>query len=271
MVLRDDGRKETIADHIAVIGEIKNRINKIGAVSGLIMLSGAHMYGFESKNSDFDYRGFYIARTGRLLGFDQSPEHIDFTLGENKQYDVSVMELKKFMTLAMRMNCNILEHIFAKPLENTIEALDLKNIIQSALAKRGLYDSYKGMAIFNYKKFIYTGKKKTVKKYLYVFRALLAGIYALTHLEIKPNIIELNDKISNKLISELIEDKRNGLEDDIATKKYEGIDNEITKQLEVLDAAYNESRLPEAPDREEWEYANHWLKKIRQKYWDRIE
>jgi predicted nucleotidyltransferase len=263
-----------IAEHVETVGRIKNEVNTVGGSTGLIMLSGAHMYGFESRDSDYDYRGFYIMRTGKLLELKQhrshellDPEYPDLV----PKVDVSLMELRKFMLLAIYMNCNVLEHIYAKPLYSTIFSIELKALIKDCMNKRGLYESYKGMADFNYKKYILTGNKKTIKKYLYVFRALMAGIHALRTKTIEPNIVKLNEIFDNRIVAELIRDKRLGMEDDLANKKYGGIDDTIAEYRRIIDLEYENCNLPIEPTKEQFDDANKWLKRVRQRHWDWIQ
>jgi predicted nucleotidyltransferase len=254
------------------VGLIKDHVSRQGGVIGLITLSGAHSYGFASSNSDYDYRGFFIFRTGKILSLKYNPnkhEHLDPKF-DDELIDCSLMEIKKFMNLAFTMNCNVLEHIFGDSLVNTTESLELKRIIQDSLSKKGLYDSYKGMAGFNYKKFIYTGNKKTVKKYLYIFRALMAGIEALQTKKIEPNIYRLNQKFKDPIVTELIEDKISGLEDDLAKPKYKDIDIRIKEYMDALDAAYIDSDLPEFPIEDFIFSADNFLKRIRQRNWDMV-
>jgi uncharacterized protein len=263
---------EQIDKHFKAVGMIKDHVSRQGGVVGLIMLSGAHMYGFASSNSDYDYRGFFIFRTGKILSLKYNPnkhEHLDPKF-DDELIDCSLMEIKKFMNLAMTMNCNVLEHVFCESLVNTTESLELKRIIQDSLSKKGLYDSYKGMAGFNYKKFIYTGNKKTVKKYLYIFRALMAGIEALTTKKIEPNIVRLNERFKDPVVDELIKDKVGGLEDDLAKPKYKDIDTRIKQYMNLLDVSYMSSDLPEVPIEDYFFSADNFIKRIRQRYWDMV-
>jgi uncharacterized protein len=260
-----------IAEHVETVGRIKLEVSNAGGNTGLIMLSGAHMYGFESIDSDYDYRGFYIMRTGKLLELKQHRSHelLDPEFPELvPKVDVSLMELRKFMLLAIYMNCNVLEHIFAKPLYSTVFSIELKAVIKDCLSKRGIYESYKGMADFNYKKYILTGNKRTVKKYLYVFRALFAGIHALKNKTIQPDIVELNKVFGSQVVAELIADKKAGLEDDLANKKYEHIDAILREYKAIIDDEYENCNLPFEPTPEQFDEANRWLKKVRQRHWD---
>jgi Predicted nucleotidyltransferase len=260
---------ELVVNHLKMIGDIKNEVSNLGGKTGLIMLSGSHMYGFPSADSDYDYRGFYTLQTGKIVGLDGIRDHISFTRDDN---DVDIMEIRKFINLLLKMNCNTLEHLFAQPLFDTTTSIELKELISQCISKKGLYDSYKGMAVTNYKKFIFTGKKKTVKKYLYVFRALFAGIHALKTGTIEPNIIKLNDIFDTQIVDKLIEDKLDGLENDIAKDKYgEGeIDGLVNAWIHEIDLRYADSKLQPVPTKEQYNAINKWLKELRRNNWDML-
>ena len=145
-----------------------------------------------SSDSDIDYRGTYQIHSARLLGLEKPKNVVEFTQGEN---DVVLFELEKEIKLALVGNCNVLEHIFAPQIVRTSEFVALRTKILNSFGKVGIYNSYKGMATENYKKFILQGRN-TIKKYLYVFRSLMAGIYVLTTDLIEPNIITLNKHLN---------------------------------------------------------------------------
>lgn len=257
-----------VVNHIKMIGVIKDRISSVGGLPQLIMLSGSHMYGFNSEDSDYDYRGFFVMQTGKVVGLDGIQEHVMFTEDEN---DVDITEVRKFLKLLLTMNCNTLEHLFSPALFETTLSIELRDILGQMISKKGIYDSYKGMAVTNYKKFIFTGKKKTVKKYLYVFRALLAGIHALETGTIEPNIVKLNKKYKVEVVDDLINDKINGLENDWAKQKYSdgntNVDNLVNAWITEIDNAYIDSKLPTIPTHAQYDKLNKWLKEIRRSNW----
>jgi len=119
------------------------------------------------------------------------------------------------------------------------------------------------MAQFNYKKFILTGRN-TVKKYLYVFRGLMAGIYCLQTGLIKPNIEELNKHFKIKEVTKLLEIKRAGLENEPLKDLEEGVLDSLIKGLfDKIDEAYLKCKIPEIPTDEEVEELDKFLINLR--------
>jgi hypothetical protein len=87
----------------------------------LIGLSGSHGYGLNRPDSDYDYRGVFIAPKGYYLGFDKveqkdsgwDTERGLFDWLDGNQ-DTVIYELKKFIQLLAGANPNILELLWLK-------------------------------------------------------------------------------------------------------------------------------------------------------------
>ena len=248
-----------IEDQIKAVSTIKQKVDSSqnGRVI-YITISGSDLYGFPSKNSDVDYRGTYITGTENCLGLHKKRDVIEM------KPDIVMFELAKEINLATKGNCNVLEHINAEPIYRTAESLELKRMVNNTFGKRGLYNSYRGMAMFNYKKFILRGKK-TYKKYLYVFRGLMAGTYALQTGRIQPNIIELNKYFKIPLVKTLVEYKMNGIENEEVKELADSgeLDALIPPLFERMDKAYDRCKIQNKPDEEGMAEINSWLIKQR--------
>lgn len=79
-----------------------------GAQLSLVSLVGSRGYGLHTPESDFDYRGVYLAPTSALLGISRPAEQL-----EAKEPDTCVYELDKFVQLAIKANPNIIEILYA--------------------------------------------------------------------------------------------------------------------------------------------------------------
>jgi hypothetical protein len=229
-----------------------------------LTISGSDLYGFRSEDSDIDYRGVFITDTNKLLGLSVPRDVFEKEFEGN---DIVLFELQKEINLALKGNCNVLEHISAKQIYSTPEFLSIKPLVLNALGKDGLYNSYKGMAQFNYKKFVASGQKNTVKKYLYVFRGLLAGIYVLETSEIEPNINTLNAYFKIPEIKSLIKLKVSGKENDPLPENLDRgqIEQVILNCFQKLDSAYQRSKLQNIPSEDQVEEINKWLINVRKK------
>lgn len=250
-----------IKEEIQLISKLKESVHSRGGNLLNAYISGSHLYGWDSKDSDIDIRGCFILRKENFLGLEQPREVIEIKTKDNK--DIVLFEIKKLIKLALQGNCNILEEINSKQFYKNADFVKLKQLINNAFGKNGIYNSYRGMAQSNYKKFILQGKN-TVKKYLYVFRGLLAGIYVLQTGLIKPNIEELNKHFKIKEVTKLLEIKRKGLENEPLKDLEEGnLDKIINDLFDKLDEAYLKCKMPDVPTKEEVEEINKFLIKLR--------
>ncbi len=125
----------------------------------LISLAGSHGYGLNRPESDFDYRGVFIAPKKYYLGFDKveqkeggwdsEPGIFDFL---NGQKDTVIYELKKFIQLLAGANPNILELLWLKqyPIKTPVGEYLIKHR-QMFLSKR-VKHTYSGYAFAQIKK-----------------------------------------------------------------------------------------------------------------------
>lgn len=248
-----------IEEQIKTIARIKGEINaRQNGTLLYLTISGSDLYGFPSPNSDVDYRGAYITDSNNILGLKRYKDVIEL------DPDIVLFEVKKEINLALAGNCNVLEHFNAPAIYKTPESMELARLLNNALTKPGIYNSYRGMATFNYKKFILQGKK-SYKKYLYVFRGLMAGIHALNTGRIQPDINELNQYFKIKEVSELIKFKQERAEEsEVEDLKNSGrLDDLIIQLYQRLDDSYPKSRIPDKQDPKDFQIINEFLLKIR--------
>jgi hypothetical protein len=205
-------------------------------------VSGAHLYGFPSKDSDFDLRGVHVIDTKELFHFSKPDETIEIKAKlSEKEMDLVSHELEKFLTLVLSANGNMLEQLHSPiVIATSKEHEELKKLARNAVCKK-LYQHYKGMAYQNYSRYIQEGIV-TVKKYLYVLRSLMAGIYVLQEGKIEADITKLNKKFKFSEIDELIRKKK---QEKIQMKREERLESLIRSLFEQLDYAHKTSKLPD--------------------------
>lgn len=257
--------KTKLEENLEIIKRIKKELNDKSAHLLFLTISGSHLYGFSSKNSDIDYRGVFIYNTSKWLGLSKPSDIIELKWREN---DIVLLEVRKFIGLALKSNCNVLEWLSTKGIYNTKDFLTLKEKLLNSFGKDGLHGSYKGLANENYRKFILSGRKNTVKKYLYIFRSLMAGIYALENKKIEPEIGKLNSHFKIPIVKELVKLKRQGKEDREVPRKLDKgvIEDRILKLFERIDNSWSKSSLPERPSDEERKEIEDWLLGIRKRF-----
>jgi len=257
----------SLEDQIRLLAKIKKYLND-QHVSTLLSLgiSGSHLYGFNSPDSDIDLRGISISNTHQFLGLNRPMQNLDIKEGN---MDIVIQEIGTITNLALKSNCTTLEQVIAPQIYSTPEFLEWKPMVLGMINKTGLYKSYKGMAIFNYQKFIKTGRKKTVKKYLYVYRALLAGTHALNSGIIQPELASLiSGTQSLSLVKQLIKAKKKGIEEGElpSSIKEPDLDALVVQLMDRMDGAYQKSSLPDKLSHDAWKEMNEWLIKLRRKY-----
>jgi len=82
---------------IPIISSIKKKISD--TCSGKLLyltISGAHLYGFPSPDSDVDYRGCYLYDTNHILGLRSAKDTITIN-----NPDIQLFELGKEIHLAL--------------------------------------------------------------------------------------------------------------------------------------------------------------------------
>jgi|TARA_Y100000310_G_C20660482_1_gene804459 hypothetical protein len=250
-----------IKEEIQLTSKLKDAVHKNGGSLLNAYISGSDLYGWRSSDSDIDVRGCYVLKKEEFFGLEKPKEVIEI-IGEENQ-DIVLFEIRKLIALALKGNCNILEEVNSKQFYKKADFVKLKQLINNAFGKKGIYNSYRGMAEQNYKNFIFQGKN-TIKKYLYVFRGLMAGIYCLQTGIIKSSIEELNKHFKIKEVNKHLKIKKAGKENEPLKDLEEGkLDEKIKWLFNKIDEAYIKSKIPEVPTEKEKQELNKFLIKLR--------
>lgn len=211
-------------------------------------ISGAHLYGFPSPDSDFDLRGVHLLPLKTIVGLDDGQQTVEKEgIYDGLEIDLVTHDAAKFFGLMLRRNGYVLEQIFS-PLVvfTTPEHAELKAIAAACITRHHAHH-YLGFAATQWKLF----DKETpprVKPLLYVFRVLLTGIHLMRTGIVEANLVNLNQQTKLAYIDDLITQKREGPEkgtlDSADLRFYQGEYKRLTEELE---AAYAASTLPEMP------------------------
>jgi predicted nucleotidyltransferase len=235
-----------------------------------IVLSGSHLYGFPSADSDIDIRCCHIMDTKSMFHLSKGSDILQkkhFILDDGREIPIEFesQEIEHTIKLAMGNNSNILEHIFTSNMLNpeTTEMMRLRQLAKESVSKI-VYRPYHGMGEFNYKKFIEsmnpTYRDKLVKKYLYVMRSYIVGAHALRTGEIDPNIRhhlkrewEYDSKEDRITIYDLI-DKKKKAEYQVSAIDHKRCREAIARLKANLELALIESPLADKPsNKESWD------------------
>src|SRR6266511_2132327 len=79
-----------------------------------ITLSGAHLYGFPSADSDYDLRGAHVLPLWEVIGFESGPQTIECGgSSDSVEVDLVTHDIKKFLSLLMKRNGYALEQLYS--------------------------------------------------------------------------------------------------------------------------------------------------------------
>ena len=211
-------------------------------------ISGAHLYGFPSPDSDFDLRGVHLLPLKEVVGLQDGRETVEKSgIYDGMEIDLVTHDAKKFFGLMLKKNGYVMEQVLSPLIVHTTpEHKELKAIAPDCLTKHHAHH-YLGFAATQWKLFQKENPPR-VKPLLYVYRVLLTGIHLMRAGEIEANLVSLNQTFKLPYISDLIERKVNGTEKctlEQADLEFHEREYEILRT--ELERAIEESSLPENP------------------------
>jgi uncharacterized protein len=211
-------------------------------------VSGAHLYGFPSPDSDYDLRGVHVLPVREVIGLDPGRETIEVSaIRDGLEIDLVTHDVKKFFGLLLKKNGYVLEQLFSPlVLSTTPEHEELNTIAKTCLTRHHSHH-YFGFAETQWKLFE-KEQPRRVKPLLYVYRVLLTGIYLMRSGEIEANLLNLNQEFNLPYIPELVERKLAGPEKSVLNAvdvKFHH--REYERLCGALEDAYQATSLPEAP------------------------
>ena len=229
-------------------------------------ISGAHLYGFPSPDSDFDLRGAHVLPLEKVIGLDVPNQTVeDSRVIEGLEMDIVSHDVRKFFGLLLKKNGYVLEQLFSPLIVHTTpEHAELKELARSCVTKHHSHH-YFGFAETQRKLFLKSSPRR-VKPLLYVYRVLLTGIHLMRTGELEANLVTLNQEFQLPYIPDLVARKLAGpekskLQDaDIAFHE-----TEYQRLRTELQAAHDASSLPELPSDQTRSALNDLLVRVRLK------
>jgi len=160
-----------------------------------ITVSGAHLYGFPSPDSDVDLRGSFAAPLAEVLSLDTPRETLEpkgFVGGV--EVEAVGHEIAKYLRLLVKPNGYVLEQILSPLVVLTSPAhAELQELARASLSRK-LYHHYAGFAKGEWRDYQKPGVGKTVKRLLYLHRVLMTGIVLLTEGVVEADLRTLNER-----------------------------------------------------------------------------
>lgn len=214
-----------------------------------VTVSGAHLYGFSSPDSDYDLRGCHVTSARAMLTLDPPSETVEIMDKDAPvEMDVVTHDVRKFFKLLLGKNGYVLEQIFSPLVAfTTPEHEELKVIARACITKHHHYH-YTHFARTQWEAVVKSGKP-TVKGLLYTYRVLLAGIHLMRTGDVEANLVVLNREANLSPVQDLIQRKLAGAEKQaLGASETERHEHEYARLQGVLEEAQRTSSLPDAAD-----------------------
>ena len=222
------------------------RIAREGPTPVFATVSGAHLYGFASPDSDVDLRGAFLYPARALLGLRPPSETISVQDDSGLDLDWVAHDLRKFARLLTNHNGYVLEQLYSPLVVVTSPTHEALLDLGQGCVTRPTVRHYLGFA---------RGRRQrleepdaTVKHLLYAYRVLTTGIHMMETGEVVANLPTLNDRFMYPEVEDLMARKREGAE-----KMALGSAELVTHRARLdaleaaLHAAHEKSTLPEEP------------------------
>lgn len=211
-------------------------------------ISGAHLYGFPSADSDFDLRGVHVLPLNKVVGLRTGPETIEKSgIHDGFEIDLVTHDAKKFFSLLLKKNGYVLEQVLSPLVVHTTpEHAELIEIAAQCVTRHHAHH-YLGFAATQWRLFERENPPR-VKPLLYVYRVLLTGIHLMQTGVVEANLVRLNETAKLPYLDDLIQRKIAGAEKERLTEADLGLHkSEYDRLRNKLQQAQAASALPEAP------------------------
>ena len=207
-------------------------------------VSGAHLYGFPSRDSDVDLRGTHLLPAADLVGL-REPEETRSRMWDRDgvEMDLVTHDVRKFVRLMLRRNGYVLEQLLSPLVVHTTDAhRELAALAPGVITSHHAHH-YRGFAATQWRLFGRTGELKPL---LYTFRVLLTGIHLMRTGEVQAHLPTLLGEVdAPAYLPDLIAAKAEREHGD-ADVDHARVAADVERLHAVLDEAQAASALPEA-------------------------
>jgi uncharacterized protein len=211
-------------------------------------VSGAHLYGFPSPDSDYDLRGVHVLPAREVVGLE--PGRATIEVAENRpelELDLVTHDARKFFELLLRRNGYVLEQLLSPLVLHTTPAHEELRALAPACITRHHRHHYRGFAETQWNLFRKEARPR-VKPLLYVYRVLLTGVHLMQTGELEANLVTLNETFRLPQLPELITRKVTGTEKGLLPEADLAFhEAEYQRLVVLLESSAAASHLPEAP------------------------
>jgi uncharacterized protein len=212
-------------------------------------ISGAHLYGFPSPDSDYDLRGVHLLPLSEVIGILPKRETVEVSrLRDKAEIDLVTHDALKFFSLMLKRNGYVLEQLYSplvvlsRPEHEELKSIGLKCIT------RHHSHHYLGFAKTQWDLFAKENPPR-IKPLLYVYRVLLTGIHLTRTGQVEANLATLNEDFRLSHVGDLMAIKTASLEQaTIGAAEAQFHAGEYQRLIVQLEQAAAESKLRDEPD-----------------------
>jgi uncharacterized protein len=207
-------------------------------------VSGAHLYGFPSPDSDWDLRGVHVLPAREVLGLHPLRETVNTDrVIDGLELDLVTHDVRKFMALMLKPNGYVLEQLHSPLVVHTTpEHAELRELGRRCVTRFHAYH-YLGFAA-NQWKLLHKGEPPQLKPLLYTFRVLLTGLHLMRTGDIEANLVTLNTEARLTFLDELIARKQAGREHEAVGHDLDVYELEYRRLIAELEQALEQTHLP---------------------------
>jgi uncharacterized protein len=209
-------------------------------------ISGAHLYGFASPDSDVDLRGAFVLSARQVLGLRPPKETITIDDATTIELDWVAHDIRKFARMMTDHNGYVLEQLYSPLVVIGTSAFQELRELGKGCVTRPTVRHYQGFARGRRKRL--AEPAPTVKHLLYAYRVYLSGIHLMRTGEVEANLGVLNALFGLGEVSELVARKREGAEKMALAVGELALHEAHLDRLELeLREAHERSSLPDEP------------------------
>ena len=211
-------------------------------------VSGAHLYGFPSPDSDYDLRGTHILPAHEAVGLLQKNETAELsTVRDGVEIDYVTHDVFKFFNMLLKRNGYVLEQLYSPLIIMAMaEHEELKEIAKGCITRNHVHH-YLGFADTQWG-LLQKENPPRIKPLLYTYRVLLTGLHLMRTGEIEANLVRLNEARSIPHVSELIRRKMSGSEKELLSEPEKALhQKQIERLRSELEGSCVQSHLPDEP------------------------
>jgi uncharacterized protein len=211
-------------------------------------ISGAHLYGFPSPDSDYDLRGAHILPAQEAVGLLPKRETIEVSgLRAGVEMDLVTHDVLKFFTMLLKRNGYVLEQLYSPLVVHTTpEHEELKTIAKGCITRHHSHH-YLGFAATQWD-LLQKDDPPRVKPLLYVYRVILTSIHLMRTGRVEANLPRLNEEFKLDYVPELVARKMAGSEKGtLAAAELSFHKAEYGRLLAQLEGEAAETKLPAEP------------------------